>query len=201
MTGAGEQRDDVPVNPAKWIEANVPGITFDEWQRQTLGRVYYTTDGTRDAAVAVATAGPTPDGKGWVDVGSTDAGGLDLAPVIGDHNAAVRSMAASTLVPRTVTFMGPGITPAAGLYFGLEEEIVPATDDGMHPASRLAWEQVVEGRGPDGEPLVVCDHCGEPAPCTEGILRHMNTDGHRLMCVPTGRCYVAERPTSELPTR
>jgi len=71
----------------------------------------------------------------------------------------------------------------------------------LHPANHFEWRQVVEGRDANGHPQVVCDHCGEPVPCIDAILVHMDGPTHQQLCRATGHCWYAKRPVSELPAR
>lgn len=103
---------------------------------------------------------------------------VDLRPIIARVEQAVAQLAAATL--------------------SAPERNYPA--DSLHPANRLEWLQTVEGRTADGAPLVVCEHCGEPVPCVEAILRHMDTQEHRW-CLTAGFCHYAGTMLNQLPNR
>lgn len=175
--------------------------------------------------VFVAPAGTPPpvDGTEWTEIGTTDAATLITPAVVTDPDKRWLPPDPLGITRRSITVTGK-ITPVIAAiltgnsvrvgyvgapdpdllpFRGLDDNITGRDypDDGLHPPSRLGWLRTVEGRDADGEPLVVCEHCGEPTPCTEEILRHMDTDLHHVLCAATGRCMVAGRPLEELPRR
>lgn len=158
---------------------------------------------TASGQMYVAPLGTDPaDPYAWRSVGWTN-DPLDLRALIADTDDDVKAIASlSNHASRSITVTAP-LRSSFHVYRSLDDNVTGREwpDDGLHPASLLGWSQTVEGLDADLMPLVVCDHCGEPVPCIEKVLRHMDTDGHRCFCRPTGTCTVTGRPVAELPTR
>lgn len=204
--------DDAPVTGrqvADWVEKNITaGEPLDRWQLGVLDAVFAAPYGTEPP--------PAGDPAAWQSVGHL----IDddsVVTVVDDTQDWLQDAVATgklTAGSVTVSLHVTGDTasrrlaaivhgcPTRRQFRGLEDNVTGRVHvDGLHPASPLMWEQTVEGCGPDGNPLVVCEHCGEPVPCVEKIIRHMDTDWHQRMCIPTGTCGLAGRPIDELPRR
>jgi hypothetical protein len=169
------------------------GTTDEPW---TFG-----FDGTPDGDLTIAAATRTADGhtvvhwvKTYTDVDLDPWQVTALRQLFDAKTDDVRALAAAAATPR--------LTWPRHTFRGFDDVVNGRVHhDELHPDNRLEWQQTVEGLTADGHPQPVCEHCGEPVPCVENVLRHMDTDLHRTYCRPTGFCIVAERMIRDLPSR